>query len=222
MIIYGSIVSPFVRKVMVFAAEKGLAFEVVPAGMGQGGPEFAEASPFAKMPALRDIGAGEDGSDYCLADSSAICHYLDAKCPEPALIPAEARARGECIWFDEFADTILMGCGGKVFFNRVVLPRFLKRDGDMAVADAAERDELPPILRWLDGRLAGREFLVGDRLTLADIAVAMPFTNLAGAGVTIDEGAFPDLSRWLAAIGGRPSVAGPARTVSKILAASAG
>ena len=101
------------------------------------------------MPALLD-------GDFCLADSSAIIHYLDAKYPEPALIPAEPRARGRTIWFDEFADTILFGCGQKMFFNRVVAPIFLKRPGDEAAAEAAERDELPPILDYLETVVAGR------------------------------------------------------------------
>lgn len=220
MIIYGSIVSPFVRKVMAFAAEKGVTTESRAGGMGRGGAEFAEASPFAKMPAIRDVGANDDGSDYVLSDSSAICHYLEAKYPDPRLIPAEARLRGEAIWFEEFADTILMGCGGKIFFNRVVAPKFLQRDGDLAVADAAERDELPPILRFLDARLAGREFLVAGTLTLADIAAAVPFANVAGAKVTIDPATYPNLTRWLAMMAERPSIAQAQAEVAQILAAA--
>src|SRR4029079_8525728 len=93
-------------------------------------PDYAEASPFKKMPALRD-------GDYTLADSTAIIHYLEAKYPDPALIPAEARARGKVIWFDEFSDTILTACGAKMFFNRIVAPRFMGRAGDEAGAQAA-------------------------------------------------------------------------------------
>ena len=207
MIIYGSVVSPYVRKVLMFAGEKGVVVEQRPGGMGQGGDEFAQASPFGKMPALRDPGAGVDGGDYLLADSSAICAYLDAKHPDNPLIPAEARARGECIWFDEFADTILTGAGGKMFFNRVVMPLFLKTDGDLAAADVAETKELPKVLDWLNARLSGRAFLVGDSLTLADIAVIVPFNNVSEAGYVVDAVTYPDLTRWIAAIGARPSIA---------------
>src|SRR5688572_32634619 len=104
MILYGSTLSPFVRKVMAFAGEKGIEIELKPTGFPNREPDFCAASPFNKMPALVD-------GDYCLADSSAIVHYLEAKHPEPALIPAEPRARGRTIWFDEFADTSLFGCG---------------------------------------------------------------------------------------------------------------
>ncbi len=218
MILYGAILSPFVRKVLMLAHEKGVEIEHRSGGMGQGGEEFAEASAFGKMPALRDPGAGFDGGDYLLADSSAICAYIDAKYPDTPMIPSEARARGEVTWLDEFADTILMGVGGKMFFNRVVLPIFLKQPGDLAVADVAEREELPRVLRWLNARLAGREFLVGDALTLADIAVLMPFANLAGAGHQLDATAYPHVARWLTAMDARPSIAAHHAKMAAILA----
>ncbi|MEQ1724500.1 MAG: glutathione S-transferase family protein [Sphingopyxis sp.] len=207
MIVYGAILSPFVRKVMMFAAEKGLVVENRSVGIRSDDPEFVEASPFGKMPAFRDPGANADGSDYVLADSSAICAYLDAKYPDHPLIPADPRARGECIWIDEFADTILMATGGKMFFNRIVAPHFLGREGDLAAADAAQRDELPKLMSWIDARLAGRDYFVGDALTLADISVAMMFGNIAHAGGSVDARAHPNLARWLGAINARPSLA---------------
>ena len=70
-----------------------------PVGPGDPNPDFRAASPFGKMPALAD-------GDYHLADSSAIIHYLEAKHPEPALIPADPKERGRTVWFDEFADTM--------------------------------------------------------------------------------------------------------------------
>src|SRR5688500_7309818 len=145
--------------------------------------------------------------DYRLADSSAIIHYLEAKHPEPALIPADPELRGRTIWFEEFADTILFACGAKMFFNRVVAPRFLGRDGDHAVADTAEREELPPILDYLEGVIPDSGYLVGDRLTLADIAVASPFANFRHCNVVIDEGRYPRLTRYVASILARPSLA---------------
>jgi len=72
MILYGSTMSPFVRKVAAYAAEKGIELELQPTGFPNPSPEFRAASPFGKMPALVD-------GDYSLADSSAIIHYLEAK-----------------------------------------------------------------------------------------------------------------------------------------------
>ena len=87
-------------------SEKGIELEVKPTSVADPDPDFRAASPFGKMPAFSD-------GDYRLADSSAIIHYLEAKHPEPNLIPTEPRARGRTIWFDEFADTILFACGGE-------------------------------------------------------------------------------------------------------------
>ena len=199
MILYGSTFSPFVRKAAAFLREKGIEFELRQTGFPDASPEFCEASPFRKMPALRD-------GDYCLADSSAIVHYVEAKHPEPALIPAEPQERGLTVWFDEFADTIMGSCGAKMFYNRVVAPRFIGRPGEEGVADAAERDELPPILDYLEKTIPdGAEFLVGGRLTLADLAVASPFANMRHMNIALDR--WPRTLAYVERILERPSFA---------------
>jgi len=198
-IVYGSSLSPFVRKVIAFAGEKGIEFDLQPTGFPDRTPEFCEASPFKKMPAMRD-------GDYCLPDSTAIVHYLEAKHPEPALIPRDPKLLGLTIWFEEFADTIMFACGAKMFFNRIVAPRFMGREGDLAAANAAERDELPPILDYLE-RVAPTSdgFLVGDALTLADIAVASPFANFRHMDTAIDPERYPRTIAYVERILTRPS-----------------
>jgi glutathione S-transferase len=202
MILYGSSLSPFVRKVLAFAGEKGIELELKPTGHapGQPGPEFLAASPLRKMPALVD-------GDFRLADSSAIIQYLEALQPEPNLIPTEPKARGRTIWFEEYGDTILMGCGGKIFFNRVVAPRFLGRPGDASVADAAEREEFPPLLAYLESVIPESGFLVEDRISLADLAIASPMANLPYMGMSIDPASYPRLANYIERILSRPSFA---------------
>ena len=201
MILYGSSMSPFVRKVLGYAGEKGIELEVRPGGLPTPSPEFIESSPFRKMPALRD-------GDFTLSDSSAIIHYLEAKQPEPELIPSDPQLRGKTIWFDEFADTILVACGTKIFFNRIVAPRFLGRDGDLAAADAAELNELPPILDYLERVVPGDDgYLVGDRLTLADIAVASPFANFRHCNTKVSAERYPRTVAFVERILARPSIA---------------
>jgi glutathione S-transferase len=200
MILYGSSLSPFVRKVLAFAAEKGIELDVVPLGP-EPNMDFRAASPFKKMPALVD-------GEYSLPDSSAIIHYLEAKHPEPVMIPADPKLRGRTIWFDEFADTILASCGAKMFFNRIVAPRFFKRPGDENAAATAERDELPPILDYLETVVPDEGgFLVGDSLTLADIAVASPFANLGHLGCELDRERYPRTCAYVERILARPSFA---------------
>jgi glutathione S-transferase len=200
MIVYGSSLSPFVRKVLAFAAEKGIELEVQPTGFPNPSPDYLEASPFGKMPALRD-------GDFTLADSSAIIHYLEAKRPEPALIPTDPRQRGRTIWYEEFADTILVSCGAKIFFNKIVAPRFLGRPGDVEAAEQAELNDLPPILDYLEKVVPDDGgCLVGDRLTLADIAVAGPFANFRHTETQVDPRRYPRTVAYVERILARPSL----------------
>ena len=201
MILYGSSLSPFVRKVLAFAGEKGIELELQPTGFPNHSPEFVEASPFRRMPAFRD-------GDFTLADSSAIIHYLEARFPEPALIPADPELKGKTIWFEEFADTILVVCGAKIFFNLIVAPRFLGRPGDEDAARQAELNDLPPILEYLEKTVPGDGgYLVGDALTLADIAVAGPFANFRHTNTRVDADRYPSTVAYVDRILARPSFA---------------
>lgn len=211
MIVYGASLSPFVRKVLAFAAEKGVKVENRPFSLANPPAEFLEASPFRKIPALQD-------GDFSVCDSSAICHYIEAKHPTPALIPADPQGRARTIWFEEYADTIMTAVMGKMFFNRIVAPRFLGRPGDLAAADAAERDELPPVLDYLERHAPEPgDFLVGGSITLADIAVASPFANLRHLNVSLDR--FPRSRAWADSILARPSFAPWIAGETKMLAA---
>jgi len=215
MIVYGASLSPFVRKVLAYGAEKGLELEHKPLGLGSDDPDFLAASPFRKIPAFRD-------GDFGISDSSAIIHYLEAKYPEPALIPADPRARARVIWFDEFADTILCACGAKMFFNRIVAPRFLGREGDLEAADQAEKAELPPILDYLERILPENGWLVGDRLTLADIAVATAFANFRHLGIETDSARHPKVAAFAERMLARPSFAGWVEREAAFLEKTAG
>lgn len=221
MIVYGSTLSPFVRKVLAVGAEKGLAIELKAGGMGGGGAEFEEASPFRKMPALRDVGADE-GRDFLISDSTAIVVYLDAKHPEIPMLPAAPIARARVTWYEEFADTILVAAAGKLFFNRFVAPKVLKRPGDDAAADTAEAVELPPILDYLERTVPTDGFLIGETVTLADIAVASPFVNLAHVGYVVDVARWPKTAAYLARIHARPSFAATIAAEQRMVAAMMG
>ena len=198
MIIHGARPSPFVRKVIVFAAEKGIAAEVRSAGFGRGEPGYLEGSPFGKIPAL------EDG-DFLLCDSTAIITCMDALHPEPNLIPVEPRARARTIWFEEFGDTIAQQAGQKIFFNRVVAKR-LKRPQDLDAADRAEAEEMPTIYDYLESVLPESGWLVEDRFTLADLAAACPIINVGYCSDGLDAARWPRTAAWLAAVKARPSV----------------
>ena len=208
MIIYGSSLSPFVRKTMVFAAEKGVDFELKPTQ----DPDFKVVSPFGKMPGFRD-------GDFTISDSTAIITYLDAIKPEPNLIPTEPKARARTIWFEEYGDTIIAACGGKIFFNRVVSPKFFGRPGDLAAADEAERTEFPKLMDYLESVAPASGYLVEDRFTLADIAVASPLATLMHGECHIDAGKHPKAHAYVSRIWERPAFAKLIEQEKKALAA---
>lgn len=199
MILYGAPLSPYVRKVMAYAAEKGIELELVPVGIGDPNPDFIACSPFRKMPGFRD-------GDFTISDSTAIVTYLEAKQPEPAMIPSDPADRARTIWFDEFADTIVTAAGGKIFFNRVVSPKFMGKPGDEEAAKQGEA-EMVPVYDYLEGIIPASGYLVGDQLTLADISVASPFVNVAHCGIVPDPATYPKLTAYLAAIHARPGFA---------------
>ena len=201
MIVFGATFSPYVRKVLAFAAEKGVEVENKAVGLASKDERFLAASPFRKMPAMDDDGV-------TLADSSAIVAYIDAKHPEPVLIPAEPHARGRVAWFDKLMDTMLSPAVGTVGFNRIVAPRFMGRESDEAAVRVALDETLPPILSYLDEQVSGRDWLVGDGLTFADITIASGLVNLHHAGEPLTDGPHRELARWYAGMVARPSLAG--------------
>ncbi len=201
MILFGSSFSPFVRKVMAYASEKGIELPVENIGLGSDNPEFLRASPLGKMPGFTD-------GEFAISDSTAIITYLEAKQPTPALLPAGPADRARVIWFEEFADTIMTQVVFACFFNRVVAPLFMRQAGDEALAVEGETKTLPPILAYLEGVVpdAGG-FLVGNSITVADISVASCFVNYEHAKCAVDKSAYPRTYRWVESIHARPSFA---------------
>ncbi len=214
MILYGTPVSPFVRKILSYLAERDMEAELVAVGMGDPNPDYAAVSPFKKMPALKD-------GDFGISDSSAILTYLEAKYPGSGLVPESAEGKARVAWFDEFADTMLVAAGGKIFFNRVVAPKFLGMEGNEAAAKEGEA-ELPKLYAYLESVLDGSAYLVGGAFSIADIAVATALGNLMPMGHSPAAANYPKTSAWLEGTYTRPSIAGPYAHFQKIFARVAG
>ncbi|MET0250981.1 MAG: glutathione S-transferase family protein [Novosphingobium sp.] len=195
--IFGFPLSPFVRKVLVVAAEKGIEVDNVLFHPRQPPPEFLAASPFRKIPALRD-------GDYTLADSTAIANYLDALCPEPPILPVDARGRGKAVWFEEFADTIMVPAGGKVVFNRFVAPKLLAMAGDEEAAAKGE-EELVPLLAYLESQAPADGWLAGEAFSIGDVAVASTLASLAYASPLLSAAAHPATVAWFERVKARPA-----------------
>lgn len=208
--IYGFPLSPFVRKVVVAVQEKGLMAEVVPSNPTQPDPEFAAISPFHKIPAFRD-------GDFAIADSTAIVTYLDAKYPEPALLPAEPEARAKAIWFEEVADTVCTPTGSPIVLNRFLRPHIFGVEGDEAAAVEAE-EALKRPLGYLEGAMTGG-WLVGE-FSIGDIAIASVIRTLGYAGWEIDAAAYPRLAAWYGRVQQRECWKSAAEVEQAVLAAA--
>jgi glutathione S-transferase len=202
LIVYGASLSPFVRKVRVVLAEKGLAYEHDQVSPFAPPPSFLEISPLKRIPVLRDTDLAEPNT---LPDSSIICDYLEHKFPKPALYPSDAYQRGRALWFEEYADSVLaQACGLGLFFERVV-KKILRQPTDEAVVAATLREKLPPLFSYLDKEIGTRKFLVGDAFSIADIAVCTMLVNFEHAGEKIDSAHWPELSRYVNEVHARPS-----------------
>lgn len=197
--LYGAHASPFVRKVRVALAEKGIAYEHDPVVPFNQAPEYFRISPLGKIPALLD-----DGKP--LSDSSVIVAYLEKKQPTPPLYPSEPYEYARAIWFEEYGDSALVqNLTGTVFFQRVVAPAFFNRPTDEAVIKKAIEQDLPPIFDYLQSQLDGKEYLAGGAFSIADIGIATHFVNAKLARFSLDAARWPTLAAYLDRILARPS-----------------
>lgn len=154
-------------------------------------PEFLSLNPNGKVPCLVD-------GDYKLWESTAINHYL-ADTYKPELLGTDPRDRGLVQQWTTWAMLELQPPLIDIFIQMVFTPE-PKRD--LALVERA-REKVPPLLRILDEALAGRAYLVGDALTLADLNVAS-VANIATALKIPTEG-FANVRAWLARLHERPS-----------------
>lgn len=196
--IIGAGLSPFVRKARVFFAEKGIPYELEPLVPFGAPPEYKRKSPLGKIPCLEHDGRA-------LPDSSVICAYAEKLQPQPALYPSEPWEYGRALWLEEYADGGLVANAMAPIFLERVVKKLMGAKGDEARAKEAEEKALPTFCDYLEEQLGDQQYLVGGRFTIADIAVASPFVNLAHAGVGLDAKRWPKLTAYLERIHSRPS-----------------
>ena len=203
--ILGSPLSPFVRKVRVLCAEKDISYELEPINPFDPPEGWNQISPLRRIPVL--VLTDDDGSKRYLPDSSVICAFLDQMHPEHRLIPEAPIARGEALWLEEYADSDMAAAIGVGIFQPMVFPRLQGKAPDEAKALDTLENRMPAFFDYLEAQIGDREFLVEDRFTIADIAVATSFVNMAHAGFAPDAGKWPRLSGFLERIHQRESFA---------------
>ncbi|WP_119389398.1 glutathione S-transferase family protein [Taklimakanibacter lacteus] len=189
--VYGVPLSVHTRKVILAARLKGIPLEseiVIPVVPGNPPSNWRDISPTGLIPAIEDNG-------FRLADSTAIICYLERKQPTPALLPADDREYAAALALDAWAGSALFrSVIHPIFHNQIVGPKIRNVPGDSAVIEAARDKAAPEAFGYLEN-LDLRDFLVGDRLTIADLAVISNLILFHYLGYRIAP-QFPRLDRY--------------------------
>lgn len=216
LVIYGSPISPFVRKVAGVCIAKDVAFEVEAVNVFAPPAWFTEISPMKRIPVLRDRSVAEEGLAGTIPDSSAICAYIEKKHPAPALYPQDPMAHAQALFIEEFADTSLAMAGGLGIFRPIFFAITKGEEPGLDKARDAWANQLPPIFDILEGRLGGRAYFAGDALSIADITVACVLMQISLVAETpLDK--WPGLAAHFAAMRGLPVIAQPYAMAEKIV-----
>jgi glutathione S-transferase len=197
--LYDARTAPNPRRVRIFLAEKGITVPVEQVDIVSAqnrSPEFRARNAMGTLPVLEL----DDGTT--IAESVAICRYFEELQPEPPLMGTDAKDRALVeMWqrrmeYEVFLPITQVFRNGHAFFKGRIpqVPEY----GEVCRTHAEQR------LAWLDGVLAERPFVAGERYTIADITAlcAIDFGRVSNIRVTPGQ---PDLARWHAAVSSRPS-----------------
>jgi glutathione S-transferase len=203
--LYDSI-GPNPRVVKMFMAEKGIDLPRVTVDLMKGEnrqPSHLGRNPSGQTPALEL----DDG--VVLAEITALCEYLEEKHPTPVLIGSNAEERAVTRMWTRRVDIQIVepltngfrfSDGLGLFKDRL---RCMPQAADDLKTLAQER------MLWLDGLIAGRDYIAGDKVSLADILLFCFLDFGAQVGQPLDP-AFGKLTDWFGRVKARPSVAASA------------
>jgi glutathione S-transferase len=191
--------APNPRRVRIFAAEKGIALpsqEVSLIARQHKSPEFMALNPRGQTPALQL----DDGT--VIAESVAICRYLEALHPTPPLFGVGAKEAALVEMWSRRVEMILMPAVGAVWVHTHKFTQHLP--GRNAEWGEANRPKIADALRYFDASLAGRAFLAGDSFSIVDILLltTVDFASFIGEPLPDD---CAELARWHATVSARPS-----------------
>ena len=192
--------SPNARRVRIFIAEKGLDIPTVAVDMMKGEnqtEEYLAKNSLGKMPLLEL----EDGSH--LAESGAICRYLEETHPEPNLYGENAQERAIISMWDRRAELEFLLPMIAVFTNSH--PMWEGRLHQVPEWGEVCRNNITARMNWLDKELTGREYLAGDRYTVADIVAQCAFVMGKAALKLAIPDELENLSAWFARVSSRPT-----------------
>lgn len=198
--IYGVPVSVHTRKVIVTAIEKQLPFEIEPVIPFQPPANWHSISPTGLIPAIQD-------GDFVLADSAAICAYVDRVNPEKSIYPKDHRSYGRALWLEAYAGSALnRNVIHGLFFQKIIRPGMLNEPTDTDEMDRILLHEMPKVFGYIESQLNG-DYLVDGELSVADIALTSNLINYHYLGFEVDGNRYPKLKAYFARLIRRPSFA---------------
>ncbi|MFM5953505.1 MAG: glutathione S-transferase family protein [Novosphingobium sp.] len=193
--------APNPRRVRIFAAEKGIALpsrEVSIPAREHKAPEFLALNPRGQTPALQL----DDGT--VIAESVAICRYLEGLQPEPPLFGTSPKEQALIEMWNRRVEMVLMPPVGAVWVHTHKFTAALP--GRIAEWGEANRPRIVDAMRFFDSSLEGREFLASDRYSISDILLLTTIDFSAFIGMPMPDD-LTHLRAWHARVSARPSAA---------------
>ncbi|MDP2411458.1 MAG: glutathione S-transferase [Pseudolabrys sp.] len=198
--LYDSKMAPNPRRTRIFLAEKGISVPTEQVDMmakEHFTPEYTAINPLQRMPAL----VLDDG--LVITESIAICRYFEALQPEPPLFGVGAEEIALVEMWQRRAENNFFAPVAAVF--RHLHPAMKELEVPQVPAWAeANRPRVIWFLEFIDRELANREFIAGDRFSMADITMLAATDFMKLARIQIPAGA-TNVKRWHAAVSARPS-----------------
>ncbi|MXU64673.1 FtsZ-binding protein FzlA [Oceanomicrobium pacificus] len=195
--LYHMPLSPFCRKVRLVLAEKKIEVELVEERPWEKRMDYLRLNPSGQIPMLRLDG-------LTLADSSAICEYLDEKYPAPPLLPRNpadrAEARRLAAWFD---DKFHHEVTKNLLYERVN-KRIAKSGYPDSAAIKAGAKNIKYHIDYIGWLMDQRRWLAGDEMSIADFAAAAQLSALDYIN-DVDWARSPAMKDWYSKIKSRPA-----------------
>jgi glutathione S-transferase len=197
--LYEAATAPNCRRVRIFLAEKGIEVPIQPVDVGKAEnrqPPFLAKNPLGGVPVLEL----DDGT--CIAESVAICRYFEETHPDPPLMGVDAQDKAVVEMWNRRMELELALPVMNVF--RHGHPFFQGRIEQVPEWSEASRRHVASRMEWLDRELEGREFVAGDRYTIADITalIGVDFGRVSKISIPEELG---NLKRWHETVSSRPS-----------------
>ena len=197
--LYDSTLAPNPRRVRIFLAEKGVTVPTVQVDIAKAEnrqPPYLAKNPMGGVPILEL----DDGT--VVAETVAICRYFEETHPAPPLLGTDAKDRALVEMWQrrmelEVAIPIMQVFRNTHAFFKGRIPQ-VPEYGEVCRQAATSR------LRWLDGELAGRKFVAGDRFSIADITLLVGIDFGRVSNLRIDP-EHKNLQRWHDEVSARPS-----------------